>query len=122
MIDRLGGEPVLRRLVDRFYDQMTLLPEARGILAMHPEDLTDSREKLFLFLVGRFGGRQTYVEQRGHPRLRMRHMPFAIDATASEAWMACMTLALQEVIEDPGLRRELGEFLAGVARHMQNRH
>ena len=121
MIDRLGGEPALRRLVDRFYDQMAELPEARTILAMHPEDLTDSREKLFLFLVGRFGGRQTYVEQRGHPRLRMRHMPFAVDAAAADAWMTCMTLALEEVIEDPALRSELSGFLDGVARHMQNR-
>ncbi len=121
MIERLGGEPVLRRLVDRFYDQMSVVPEARTILAMHPKDLTESREKLFLFLVGRFGGRQTYVEQRGHPRLRMRHMPFAVDSAAAEAWMACMTLALAEVVEEPALRSELGGFLEGVAQHMQNR-
>ena len=121
MIERLGGEPVLRRLVDRFYDHMAVLPQAATILAMHPRDLTSSREKLFLFLVGRFGGRQTYIEQRGHPRLRMRHGPFAVDGAAADAWMACMSLALDEVIDDPGLRQELHGFLDGVARHMQNR-
>lgn len=121
IIDRLGGEEPLRRLVDRFYDHMDSLPQAATIRAMHPADLSGSRDKLFLFLVFRFGGRETYITERGHPRLRMRHNPWAIDGAAADAWMACMNPALDEVVDDPALRSELRGFLDGVARHMQNR-
>ena len=76
--ERLGGEQAVRRLVDRFYDLMDTLPEAAGIRALHPEDLTDSREKLFMFLSGWLGGPPLYQMQYGHPRLRARHLPFPI--------------------------------------------
>lgn len=117
----LGGEPVLRALVDRFYALMDTLPECRGIREMHPADLQSSNDKLRLFLIGRFGGPQTYIETRGHPRLRMRHMPFAIGESEAAQWMRCMDQALDETIENEAYRESLRGFFAGVAQHMRNR-
>lgn len=117
----LGGEAGVRRLVDRFYDHMEDLPEARRIRAMHPADLSESREKLWMFLVGRLGGPPLYVQAHGHPRLRARHMPFPIAQAEADAWMACMRLALAEEVQQPDLRAALEEFFHQVARFMRNR-
>ncbi len=119
--ERLGGEPTFRKLVDRFYELMDTLPECKSIRDMHPRDLSGSNERLRLFLMGRFGGPQTYIETRGHPRLRMRHMPFEIGEAEAAQWMRCMSQALEEVIEDERYRTELEAFFAGVAQHMRNR-
>ncbi len=118
--DRLGGEPAVRALVDRFYDLMSELPEAKTILALHPSDLKSSREKLFMFMSGWLGGPQLYMQAYGHPRLRMRHMPFRIDAAARDAWMRCMSQALDEATEDVQLREQLHGALARLADHMRN--
>lgn len=120
-IDRLGGEEGLRRLVDRFYDHMDQQPFAAPIRAMHARDLSESRRRLWLFLVGRFGGPQRYVEERGHPRLRMRHAPFAIGLPEAQQWMGCMDLALDECVADAEARELARGFLAQVAAHMINR-
>jgi len=117
----MGGEPAVRRLVDRFYTHMDEDPAAATIRAMHPPDLATSNEKLFLFLSGWLGGPPLYVERYGHPRLRARHLPFPIDTAAAEAWMRCMGRALDEVVEDTGLRRELYGSFARLADHMRNR-
>ena len=74
----LGGADGLRALVDRFYDLMDELQEAETIRALHAPDLTEAREKLFLFLSGWTGGPSLYIEKYGHPRLRARHLPFPI--------------------------------------------
>lgn len=116
----LGREEGIRRLVDRFYQHMDTLPEAATIRAMHPEDLTGSADKLWMFLVGRFGGPNLYVEQHGHPRLRQRHFPFEVDAAAAAAWMSCMNKALDELVEPGEPRKELRAFFAQVAQHMRN--
>ena len=116
----LGGEPGVRKLVDRFYDLMDSLPEAATIRAMHPEDLTDSRDKLTWFLVGRFGGPPLYEERVGHPMLRRRHMPFAVDDAAADAWMQCMDKALSEQVQHPVIRQGLSDFFRQVAQHMRN--
>ncbi|MDP2317632.1 MAG: group II truncated hemoglobin [Pseudomonadota bacterium] len=121
LYDALGGDPVVRRLVDRFYDHMDVLDEARTIRAMHPADLGESRDKLYWFLSGWLGGPSLYIERKGHPRLRARHLPFAVDTAARDAWMRCMDLALAEVVADPQLRAGLSEALGNVATHMQNR-
>ena len=117
--ERLGGEPAVRALVDRFYDLMDELPEAAPIRAMHPKDLRMSREKLFLFLCGWMGGPPLYVQRFGHPRLRRRHFPFAISDDEAEQWLLCMDRALEDV-DDP----ELVDFLRGAFRrtalHMRN--
>jgi len=118
---RLGGEPAVRRLVDRFYDLMDELPEARVIRAMHPPFLDESRDKLHWFLVGYLGGPPLYVERYGHPRLRARHLPFAVDDAARDAWMLCMRRALEEVCADTMLREVLRGSLQQVADHMRNR-
>ena len=121
LYDAIGGAPTLRRLVDRFYDVMDSEPAVVTLRAMHDPDLTDSRQKLYEFLVGWSGGPPLYVQKHGHPRLRMRHMPFAIDNRAAMEWMHCMAIALDDVIEDEALRQRLEENFARIAAHMRNR-
>lgn len=118
---RVGGEAGVRRLVDRFYDLMDALPEAAAIRALHPPSLDESRDKLFEFLSGWLGGPNLYIEKRGHPRLRARHLPFAIDAAARDAWMLCMTQAMTELVDDEDARGKLLKGLADLADHMRNR-
>lgn len=116
----LGGEPALDRLVSRFYQLMDELPEAAGIRAMHGESLEGARSKLFKFLSGWLGGPNLYWEEYGHPRLRMRHFPFAIGERERDQWMLCMTRALDECVEHPVLRARLAEALGQTANHMMN--
>jgi hemoglobin len=118
--ERLGGPDAVRALVDRFYDLMSELPEAADVLKMHPENLASSREKLRLFLTGWLGGPQLYVERFGHPRLRARHLPFAIDDRARDAWMLCMRQALEEQVKDPLLLEMLRGSFQKLADHMRN--
>lgn len=118
--ERLGGDAVVRALVDAFYDYMDTLPEAMTIRAMHPSDLTESRDKLYWFLSGWLGGPPMFVERRGHPRLRARHFPFAVDAEAKRAWMRCMEKALVDVVKDPALIAMVHEPLDRLADHMRN--
>lgn len=116
----IGGEDAVRRLVDRFYDVMDTLPEVAEVRAMHPKDLRGSRLKLFWFLSGWLGGPQLYVERYGHPRLRRRHFPFAIDESARDQWMRCMRQALEEVVTDAELRASLETAFYRLADHMRN--
>lgn len=120
--DRIGGEPVLRRLVSRFYELMDTLPEAYGIRKLHQADLASAEEKLFLYLTGWLGGPQLYVEKYGHPRLRARHLPFPIATAEAEQWMLCMRQAMAESIADEALRGELDQALDKLALHMRNRN
>lgn len=118
---RLGGESAVRQLVVRFYELMDTLPEAQTLRAMHPDDLSGSIDKLFKFLSGWLGGPQLYMEEFGHPRLRMRHMPFPVDAAARDAWMLCMTQAIEEMgIDDELLKGHLLQSLTQTADHMRN--
>src|SRR5687768_304339 len=116
----LGGDAVVRRLVDRFYDLMDTAPEAATIRALHATSLKASREKLFLFLTGWTGGPQRYVERFGHPRLRMRHFPFAIGARERDEWLWCMDRALDEQEIPAALHARLRERLHALADHMRN--
>lgn len=119
LFERLG-EDTVRALVERFYDVMDEAPEAAEVRAMHPEDLASSREKLTLFLIGWTGGPPVYVERHGHPRLRARHLPFAIDVAARDQWMMCMDRALAEVVGDPLARESLAGAFRRMADHMRN--
>ena len=119
--EQVGGEVGVRKLVDRFYDLMSELPEARPILQMHPKDLTSSREKLFKFLSGFFGGPSLYIEEYGHPRLRARHLPFAIGSSERDQWLLCMNQALDELVDDPILAVHLKTTFARTGDHMRNR-
>jgi hemoglobin len=107
--------------VGHFYDVMDEAEVAAGIRAMHPPDLTSSREKLFLFLVGWTGGPPLYVERYGHPMLRARHLPFPIGQSEAEAWVWCMDQALDEHEMPDELREYLRERFRAVAGHMRNR-
>lgn len=118
--DRLGGEAAVRKLVDRFYDLMSELPEAAHVLRMHPGDLSGSRDKFFDFLSGWLGGPQLYVERRGHPRLRMRHMHFPIDSAARDGWLLCMYRALDECVDDALLKEMLRGSFSRMGDHLRN--
>jgi hemoglobin len=118
--DALGGEDSIRQLVDRFYDHMDSRDDTVGIRKMHPDDLTSSRDKLYMFVVGWTGGPPLYMQTYGHPRLRMRHLPFAIGDAERDQWMLCMQLALNETVEDEGLRKELYSSFHHLATHMKN--
>ena len=109
----------MRRLVHRFYEIMDTLPEAKGIRDLH-KDLPDAERKLFMFLSGWMGGPQLYSEKYGHPRLRMRHMPFPIGDAERDQWMACMTKAMEETVDDESLRNELKADFYKIADFMRN--
>jgi hemoglobin len=117
----LGGEPGVRRLVDRFYDLMELEAAYAGIRRLHPPALDGSRDKLHWFLCGWLGGPDLYVERFGHPRLRARHLPYEIGIAERDQWLACMTQALREC----GVATELAERLCAAffntADWMRNR-
>lgn len=119
--EQIGGEESIRRLVDRFYDLMDSREEAAVIRALHPEDLSESREKLYLFLVGWTGGPPLYVQKHGHPRLRARHLPFPIGELERDQWLWCMNQALSEIVEAPLLRQQLSLALGNLADFMRNR-
>lgn len=121
LYERIGGEEAIQNLVSTFYRHMDELEESKPIRAMHAKSLKASREKLFMFLSGWMGGPNLYMEKHGHPRLRMRHLPFAIDESARDQWMRCMKLALDETVEDARLRDELMAAFYGVADFMRNR-
>jgi hemoglobin len=118
--DEIGGEAGVRTLVDRFYDLMDTLPEVQPLRAMHATSLTSSREKLFWFLSGWLGGPPLFVMNRGHPRLRARHLPFAIDDAARDQWMRCMRQALSETSLSTETREKLDAALFALADHMKN--
>jgi hemoglobin len=116
-----GGIERIRDLVENFYDIMESDPKAAGIRAYHAKDLTEAREKLFMFLTGWTGGPQLYIERYGHPRLRARHMPFAIGESERDQWMHCMIKAMQQQKLDENLMQKLAEQLYGVADFMRNK-
>lgn len=116
----LGGVERVRELVERFYDIMDTDPKASGIRAMHAQDLTEAREKLFMFLTGWTGGPQLYIERYGHPFLRARHLPFAIGGTERDQWMYCMVRAMHDIGVEEQVMIQLGNALWGVADFMRN--
>jgi hemoglobin len=117
----IGGESQVHALVDRFYDLMDLEPGYAALRAAHGTELANAREKLKMFLTGWLGGPQRYTEQFGHPRLRMRHMPFSIGIAERDQWVACMDQAMQETAIDDALRTRLKESFMQTADWMRNR-
>lgn len=113
------GDDGFARLVRAFYAQV---PGDEVLGPMYPaHDLAGAEQRLRDFLVGRFGGPPRYVEQRGHPRLRMRHAPFAIDAAARNRWVMLMDRALDETRLPEEATSLLREFLHATATFMINR-
>ncbi|MFI5444284.1 group II truncated hemoglobin [Polaromonas sp. UC242_47] len=103
----IGGEERVKALVDRFYDLMDLEHGYTALRAAHGNTLDNARQRLFWFLCGWMGGPQHYTEQFGHPRLRARHMPFAIGILERDQWLACMDQAMGETGVDEDLRARL---------------
>ena len=115
----LIGEEGFTRLIAAFYRQV---PGDDILATMYPpHDLAGAEQRLRDFLIGRFGGPQRYIEQRGHPRLRMRHMPFAVNTDARERWLELMTNALDEVKLPPEVDAFLRDFFEGVSAMLVNR-
>jgi hemoglobin len=112
------GEEGFRKLVAAFYRQV---PTDSILGPMYPsEDLEGAEYRMRTFLIGRFGGPPTYIEERGHPRLRMRHNPFRIDQAARDRWMQLMTAALDEAQLPPEADAVLRHFFDGMSSFMMN--
>jgi hemoglobin len=113
------GEEGFARLVRAFYAQV---PGDDILGPMYPtDDLDGAEQRLRDFLVGRFGGPPRYIEQRGHPRLRMRHFPFAIDRTARDRWFSIMDRAIGEAQLPDDVAAALREFFHGTTTFLINR-
>ena len=116
--DAIGGEPTFRRIVARFYAEVAA---DAVLMALYPEeDLAPAQERLTLFLMQYWGGPTTYSDERGHPRLRMRHAPFRIGPRERDAWLRAMRAALDATdIAEPH-RRRLWDYFESTAAHMMN--
>ena len=118
--DAVGGMPFFEALVGRFYDGVEVDPE---LLALYPtpSDLRDARHRLTLFLAQYWGGPSTYSDERGHPRLRMRHAPFAIGPEERDRWLTHMRAALDALQPPPPIRQAFDEYFDMAAESMRNR-
>ena len=119
--DLIGGETVVRRIVERFYDIMDSAPEAAGIRAMHASDLGPMRESLFEFLSGWLGGPRTYFERPGAKCVVSAHRPFAIGEAERDAWMLCMRRAMDEAGVTGEMRTKLDHAFMRVAEAFRSR-
>jgi hemoglobin len=119
LFERAGGMPFFEGLVQRFYAGVADDPDLR---ALYPEpDLAGAQRRLTLFLAQYWGGPRTYDDERGHPRLRMRHLPFAIDAEQRDRWLRHMRVALAESAPPPDVLAEFERYIAAGAEAMRNR-
>ncbi|MEU6646398.1 globin [Saccharomonospora sp. NPDC046836] len=116
--EAVGGEPTFRKLIARFYVEVAADEVLRPL---YPEpDLGPAEERLRLFLMQYWGGPHTYSEQRGHPRLRMRHAPFKIGPVERDAWLRAMRIAVDETAIDEPYRSQLWQYLEMAAQSMLN--
>ena len=119
LYDRAGGTPFFEALVGRFYAGVASDPALRPI---YPEpDLAGAQHRLTLFLIQYWGGPATYDQERGHPRLRMRHAPFAIGAGERDRWLVHMRAALAEMAPPAEIAEQLERYFAMAAEAMRNR-
>ena len=119
--EALGGDPGVRSLVDAFYDLMDQDPAYARLRALHPANMTGSRDKLFWFLCGWSGGPDYFVQRFGHPRLRARHLPYAIGIVERDQWLSCMSRAMQGLELDTSLQQRLMQAFFQTADWMRNR-
>jgi hemoglobin len=117
LYERVGGESFFVALVDRFYQGVATDPLLRP---MYPDDLTEARAHLAMFLVQYWGGPRTYSDTRGHPRLRLRHAPFVVDDVARDAWLGHMRDALDAAAIDGEIRAELDAYFEMAAGQLRN--
>ena len=120
MFERIGGAAAVDRLVEAFYRRMDHEPAAALIRTMHPEDLGPTKQVLKRYLTEWAGGPKLYSPEKGHPRLRQRHMPFRIGDAERDAWLVCMRAALAEVVANAEARSELDLALTRLADWMRN--
>lgn len=123
LYDRLGGETVLRDLVETFYDIIAFEPEGRVLHLLHlrGHGVAHSRIEQLNFLSGFFGGPRLYVEKYGHSDVRDMHAHVEIDAEARDAWLTCMAMAIDRVGLDPALKQEMMASFTRVAHALQNK-
>lgn len=123
MFEAIGGQEVIDKLVDDFYEIMSTDPVAKDCFATHAgKDIADSAHKLKYFLSGWLGGPQLYLEKFGHPRLRMRHNPFPIGVKEAEQWLYCMKKALQKSTISPEIQQQMYESFVHVAQMLIKNH
>ena len=116
--DAVGGEETFHRIIARFYAEVA---KDEVLRPLYPEeDLGPAEERLRLFLMQYWGGPHTYSDERGHPRLRMRHAPFSIGPIERDAWLRCMRVAVDEAGLTPGHRDQLWAYLEMAAHSMMN--
>ncbi len=116
--EAVGGEETFRRIIGRFYAEVA---KDEVLRPLYPEeDLGPAEERLRLFLIQYWGGPHTYSDQRGHPRLRMRHVPFTIGPIQRDAWLKCMRIAVDEERLAEPLRQQLWEYLEMAANSLLN--
>ncbi len=115
--EAVGGERTFFELVDRFYQGVESDPILRP---MYPDDLDPPKRHLALFLIQYFGGPRTYLDERGHPRLRMRHLPFAIDQAARDAWIRNMESAVRSTNLPTAAQDEFMRYFEGAATFLIN--
>ena len=119
LYDRVGGMPFFERLVDRFYDGVAADPILRPV---YPEqDLAGARHRLTLFLAQYWGGPRAYDAERGHPRLRMRHFPFAIGPAERDRWLVHMRAAIAAETPPPDVADAFERYFDNAAEAMRNR-
>ena len=118
LFEFVGGRQWFVDLVDRFYDGVA---NDELLRPLYPDDLTDSRANMAGFLVQYWGGPATYSEERGHPRLRMRHMPFSIGEPERDAWLGHMVDAVKVANLDPEIEAHVIEYFDNAATHLINR-
>ena len=121
LYEAIGGKPAVERLTARFYALMDTLPEAKATRDIHPADLADSEEKLTEYLMMWLGGPQTFIEKRGAPMLRRRHLPFEIGTAEIEGWLACFRQALDETVPQAQLRDLIWQNVERLGHHKRNR-
>ncbi|HKS44479.1 MAG TPA: globin [Amycolatopsis sp.] len=116
--EAVGGEPTFRKIVSRFYAEVA---QDEVLRPLYPEeDLGPAEERLRLFLMQYWGGPRTYLERRGHPRLRMRHASFKIGPIERDAWLRAMRVAVDEAGLPEPLARQLWSYLEYAAQSMMN--
>jgi len=119
LYDRAGGTPFFEALVGRFYDGVETDPDLRPV---YPEpDLAGARHRLTLFMIQYWGGPTTYDDERGHPRLRMRHAPFAIGPAERDRWLVHMRAAIADLAPPEDVAAELERYFSMAAEAMRNR-
>lgn len=114
----IGGEDVVRELAENFYDVID--EESPDLAAMLPANTSNTRRKFYMYLTGWLGGPPLYQDQYGHPRLRMRHMPFPIGKHEAEEWLRCMRIAMDRVGIEGSIRAFLEDRFEPLAAHMRN--